>query len=84
MHAILANLRKSGSPVQKAEGLPFDHLDVLVLDGKSLKKVAKRLVETRGTPGKLLGAKLLVAYRPRDGPVLDMASDSTAKPTRPN
>ena len=53
----------------------FDHLDVIILDGKSLKKVAKRLIETRGTPGKLLGGKLLVAYRPRDGLVLDMASD---------
>src|SRR5829696_2411470 len=49
--------------------------EVLVLDGKSLKKVAKRLVETRGTPGKLLGGKLLVAYRPRDGLVLDMVCD---------
>lgn len=54
---------------------PFDAFDVLVLDGKSLKKVGKRLVETRGTPGKLLGGKLLVAYRPRDGLVLDMAAD---------
>ena len=53
----------------------FDGLEVLILDGKSLKNVAKRLVETRGTPGKLLGGKLLVAYRPRDGLVLDMASD---------
>jgi hypothetical protein len=53
----------------------FDHFDVMILDGKSLKKVAKRLLETRGTPGKLLGGKLLVAYRPRDGLVLDMASD---------
>jgi hypothetical protein len=53
----------------------LDRLDVIILDGKSLKKVAKRLVQTRGTPGKLLGGKLLVAYRPRDGLVLDMASD---------
>ena len=53
----------------------FDAVEVLVLDGKSLKKVAKRLVQTRGTPGKLLGGKLLVAYRPRDGLVLDMAAD---------
>lgn len=52
-----------------------DAFEVLVLDGKSLKKVAKRLVQTRGTPGKLLGGKLLVAYRPRDGLVLDMAAD---------
>jgi len=53
----------------------FDRLEVIILDGKSLKKVAKRLVETRGTPGKLLGGKLLVAYRPRDGLVLDMVCD---------
>jgi len=53
----------------------FDAFEVLVLDGKSLKKVAKRLVQTRGTPGKLLGGKLLVCYRPRDGLVLDMAAD---------
>jgi hypothetical protein len=53
----------------------LDRFDVMILDGKSLKKVAKRLLETRGTPGKLLGGKLLVAYRPRDGLVLDMASD---------
>jgi hypothetical protein len=52
-----------------------DAFEVLVLDGKSLKKVAKRLVQTRGTPGKLLGGKLLVAYRPRDGLVLDMSAD---------
>jgi len=53
----------------------FDRLEVIIFDGKSLKKVAKRLVETRGTPGKLLGGKLLVAYRPRDGLVLDMVCD---------
>jgi hypothetical protein len=49
--------------------------EVLILDGKNLKKVAKRLVETRNTPGKLLGGKLLVASRPRDGLIVDMASD---------
>lgn len=47
--------------------------EVLLLDGKALKQVAKRLASTRGTPGKLLGGKLLVAYRPRDGQVIDMA-----------
>ncbi|AWM35702.1 IS4/IS5 family transposase [Gemmata obscuriglobus] len=64
-------------PEVVAHRLPtsFDRLEVLILDGKSLKKVAKRLVDTRGTPGKLLGGKLLVAYRPRDGLVLDMAAD---------
>jgi hypothetical protein len=52
-----------------------DAFEVLVPDGKSLKKVAKRVVQTRGTPGKLLGGKLLVAYRPRDGSVPDMSAD---------
>ena len=47
--------------------------EVLLIDGKALKKVAKRLAVTRGTPGRLLGGKLLVAYRPRDGQVIDMA-----------
>lgn len=47
--------------------------EVLLLDGKALKRVAKRLASTRGTPGQLLGGKLLVAYRPRDGQVIDMA-----------
>ena len=49
------------------------HFEVLLLDGKALKHVAKRLAATRGTPGRLLGGKLLVAYRPRDGQVLDRA-----------
>jgi hypothetical protein len=53
----------------------FDAFDTLLLDGKNLKKVAKRLRETRGTPGKLLGGKLLVAYQPHDGLILDMAVD---------
>ncbi len=47
--------------------------EVLLLDGKALKHVAKRLAATRGTPGQLLGGKLLVAYRPRDGQVIDFA-----------
>ena len=46
---------------------------MLLLDGKALKHVAKRLAPTRGAPGQLLGGKLLVAYRPRDGQVIDMA-----------
>ena len=47
--------------------------EVLLLDGKALKQVAKRLTSTRGTAGRLLGGKLLVAYRLRDGQVIDMA-----------
>jgi Transposase DDE domain len=47
----------------------------LILDGKSLKQVAKRLKPCRGIAGKLLGGKLLVAYRLRDGLIVDMAAD---------
>lgn len=62
-------------PKVVARALPpaLDDFDVLITDGKNLKKVAKRLRETRGTAGKLLGGKLLVAYRPREGLVVDMA-----------
>jgi Transposase DDE domain len=46
---------------------------VLLLDGKALKNVGKRLSSTRGQAGRMLGGKLLVAYRPQDGQVLDLA-----------
>jgi hypothetical protein len=48
---------------------------VIVLDGKKIKKVAKRLLATRGRPGKLYGGKLLGAYLPAEGLVVAMASD---------
>jgi hypothetical protein len=47
--------------------------EILLLDGKALKQAAKRLACTRGTPGRMLGGKLLVAYRLRDSQVIDMA-----------
>lgn len=40
----------------------FNKYHVYGIDGKKLKDVAKRLKETRGTPGKLLGGKALVAH----------------------
>lgn len=39
----------------------FNGYNVYGIDGKKIKEVAKRLKETRGTPGKLLGGKTLVA-----------------------
>lgn len=39
----------------------FNNHNIYGIDGKKLKDVAKRLKETRGTPGKLLGGKTLVA-----------------------
>ena len=46
----------------------FDELDVIVIDGKKLKKAAKRLLAARDySSGSLLGAKLLVALSLRSG-----------------
>jgi hypothetical protein len=50
-------------------------LEVYVLDGKTLKRVAKRLLPARKLAGKLYGGKLLVAWRPRWGMVLAMAAN---------
>jgi hypothetical protein len=50
-------------------------LAVVVLDGKKIKKVAKRLLATRGQPGKLYGGKVLAAYLPADGLVVALAAD---------
>lgn len=48
---------------------------VYVLDGKKLKRVAKRLLAARQQAGKLFGGKLLVAWQPRTGLVLAMAAN---------
>lgn len=50
-------------------------LSVVVLDGKKIKKAAKRLLVTRGRPGKLFGGKILAAYLPADGLVVALAAD---------
>jgi hypothetical protein len=50
-------------------------LAVVVLDGKKIKKAAKRLLVTRGRPGKLYGGKLLVAYLPATGLAIALAAD---------
>lgn len=47
----------------------------VILDGKTVKKVAKRLNATRAAQGKISGGKLLVALLPRSGLVLTMAAD---------
>jgi len=49
-------------------------LNVYVVDGKKLKKAAKRLLPTRGYPGKLFGGKLLVAWRPATGLAFAMSA----------
>jgi len=50
-------------------------LNPVILDGKTLKKVAKRLKAARKALGKISGGKLLVAMAPRTGLVLTMAAD---------
>lgn len=40
-------------------------LPVRIVDGKKLKRLAKRLLATRGSPGRLLGGMLLVGWDPR-------------------
>jgi hypothetical protein len=60
-----------------ATALPasLDGLAVVILDGKKIKRAAKRLKPLRGTPGKVFGGKLLVAYLPRQGLAVAMAAD---------
>lgn len=54
--------------------LCFNEYNVLGMDGKKLKDVAKRLKETRGVAGKLLGGKALVALSIHEQLVVAMSS----------
>jgi hypothetical protein len=54
----------------------LDGLAVVVLDGKKIKNAAKRLLATRGRPGKLYGGKALAAYLPADGLVVALAAEA--------
>lgn len=50
-------------------------MTVVVLDGKQLKDVPKRLKVTRARAGKLIGGKVLAAYLPGEGLAVAMAAD---------
>jgi hypothetical protein len=50
-------------------------MTIVVLDGKQIKKVAKRLKPLRNQPGKVVGGKILVAYLPVEGMAVAMAAD---------
>jgi hypothetical protein len=52
----------------------FNKYNVYCIDGKKLKDVAKRLKETRGVAGKLLGGKALVALSVHEQLVVAMSS----------
>jgi hypothetical protein len=61
----------------RATTLPksLDGLTVVVGDGKTLKRVAKRLLPARGVAGKVFGGKLLVAFLPATGLAVALAAD---------
>lgn len=52
----------------------FNKYNVFGIDGKKLKDIAKRLKQTRGVAGKLLGAKALVALSIHEQLVVGMSS----------
>jgi hypothetical protein len=52
----------------------FNKHNVFCIDGKKLKDIAKRLKQTRGISGKLLGAKTLVALSIHEQLVVGMSS----------
>jgi hypothetical protein len=78
----VAYLRESAARLRPLVGLPgrplpasLDGFEVRRLDGKKLKRVAKRLLATRGSAGKLFGGKLLVRWDPRAELVDALAAD---------
>jgi hypothetical protein len=75
---LTARLRPLFPPRLFRNHLPpcLEKLAVVVLDGKKIKKVAKRLLATRGRPGKLYGGKILAAYLPADGFVPAFAAEA--------
>jgi len=70
-------LRAVLPPQHMATELPASlaALTVVVGDGKTLKRVAKRLLPARGAAGKVYGGKLLVAFLPSQGVAVAMAAE---------
>jgi hypothetical protein len=77
LSGLTARLRPLFPPGLFRTDLPgcLADLTVVVLDGKKIKNAAKRLLATRGRPGKLFGGKILAAYLPADGLVVALAAD---------
>ena len=79
--ALLTTLTQRPRPLFPAAARPaalpagLDGLSVVVVDGKKIERVAKRLLPTRNQPGKLYGGKLLVAYLPAEGVAVASAAD---------
>jgi hypothetical protein len=53
----------------------LDAMTTVILDGKKIKRAAKRLKPLRSIPGRVFGGKLLVAYLPQSGLAVAMAAD---------
>jgi hypothetical protein len=53
----------------------LDEFTIVIVDGKILKNVAKRLMVSRGKAGKLYGGRLLVAYVPAEGLARSFVAD---------
>jgi hypothetical protein len=72
-----ARLRALLPPSHLATALPASVADLTVVvgDGKTLKRVAKRLLPARRAAGKVYGGKLLVAFLPSQGVAVAMAAD---------
>ena len=72
-----ARLRALLPPQHLATELPASIADLTVVvgDGKTLKRVAKRLLPARGAAGKVYGGKLFVAFLPSQGVAVAMAAD---------
>lgn len=71
-----SRLRELRPTAQPATELPASRQDFtcVIVDGKTLKKVVKRLLVSRGKAGKLHGGKLLVADVPAEGLVRSFAA----------
>ena len=65
-----ATVRRSGPA-----GVVADAFEVIDLDGKQIKGVAKRLGPARGRPGKVIGGKVLVASSRAPGMAVAMAAE---------
>jgi len=75
-HRTLELLPASSRPGEAESRLPsLQDFHKRVIDGKKLKKIAKRLKALRGLPGKLLGGKLLVALSLESGLAVAMNAD---------
>jgi hypothetical protein len=77
LEEVTAKLRSLLPEGARAEVLPasLDEMAVVILDGKKIRHVAKRLLPLRNKPGKIVGGKILVAYLPREGLAASMAAD---------